>query len=80
MWIEVTRKSQLVRRGRKMGIWRAVLDLAEPLLIRLGPNNGMYNEDELSNSVRQISYVHYEAKVEEVQDEGYSQDVRTSCF
>lgn len=75
MWIEVTKKSQLVRRGRKMGLWRAIVDLAEPLLMRLGPGNGMCSQEELSDSVRQIPYVHYEAKVEEVQDGGYSQDV-----
>jgi hypothetical protein len=75
MWIEVTKNSQLVRRGRKMGTWRAILDLAGPLLIRLGPGNGMYNQEELSDSVRHISHVHYEAKVEEMEDGGYSQDV-----
>jgi hypothetical protein len=58
-----------------MGMWRAILDLAEPLLIRLGPGNGMYRQKELSDSVRHISHVHYEAKVEEMQDGGYSQDV-----
>jgi hypothetical protein len=57
-----------------MGMWRAVLDLAEPLLIRLCPGNGIYNQEELSDSVRRISHVHYEAKVEEMHDRGYSQD------
>jgi hypothetical protein len=76
IWMEVTKHSQLVQRGRKMGMWRAVLDLAEPLLLRLGPGIGMYNEAELLRSSRQILYVNYEAMVMEVQDGGYSQDVR----
>ena len=74
MWIQVTRNSQLVQRGRKMGMWRAILNLAEPLLLTLG--NGMYNEEELSHSIRYIPNVHYEVKVEELPDGSYSQDVR----
>ncbi|RDW56502.1 hypothetical protein BP5796_13143 [Coleophoma crateriformis] len=75
VWIEVTRGSQLVQRGRGMGMWRTILDLSEPLRMRLGPGIGMYSQDDLVRAVRDLPPVHYEIKVEGMQDGGYLQDV-----
>ena len=44
-------------------MWRAVLDLAQPLLMRLGSNGGMVDQDQLEDHVRDISLVHYETKM-----------------
>jgi len=72
VWTKVTKSSKLVPRSRKLGMWRAVLDLAAPLLLELGPDNGMYDEKELERTIRDMPPVHFEAKVEEaVVEEGY---------
>ena len=75
MWWQVTIYSPLVRQERKMGTWRAILDLARPLLARLGPGDGMYNQDQLEDSVRKMPPVHYETKSDEIQDGGCRQNV-----
>ncbi|KAE9366501.1 hypothetical protein N431DRAFT_445229 [Stipitochalara longipes BDJ] len=75
MWLEATMHSRLVRKGRKMGKWRAVLDLTEPLRSRLGTSDGMYNQTQLAASVWKMPPVHYEAKDDGIQDGGYGQDV-----
>lgn len=75
MWIETTAHSPLVRHGRKMNMWRAILDLARPLLTRSGPNSGMLDEKKIDGYVRDISSVHYEMKVNVDQDGGRYQDV-----
>lgn len=71
MWIEATTHSLLVHQGRKMSMWKAILDLAQPLLMRLGPNGGLLDPDQLEECVRSLSSVHYEAK----RDEGCIQDI-----
>ena len=57
-------------------MWRAMLDLAKPVQMRLGPNGGMLDQDQLGQYVRHMSPVHYEAQVDGVQDGGCCQDVR----
>jgi len=75
IWLEVTVHSPLVRQSRKMTMWRAIVDLIKPLLQQLGPDGGMLDLDQLEEYVRHISSVHYEAKIDGVQDGGYCQDV-----
>ncbi|KAF2122361.1 hypothetical protein BDV96DRAFT_640404 [Lophiotrema nucula] len=75
MWIEATAHSPLVRQGRKMSMWRAILDLARPLLMRSGPNTGVLDENKINGYVRDMSSVHYEMKVNVDQDGGRYQDV-----
>ena len=58
-----------------MSMWRAILDLAQPLLTRVGPNGGMLDPDQLDECVRYMSSVHYEAKLDGVRDGGFVQDV-----
>ena len=71
MWLEATAHSPLVRQGTKMSMWRAILELARPLLMRSGPNAGILDQSQLDENVRHMSFVHYEAKV----DGGCYQDV-----
>jgi hypothetical protein len=75
MWLEVTRHIRLVRQSRKMDMWRAILDLAEPLLIRLGPSDGICGQGQLEDAVRNMAPVHYEAKVDGMKGGGYCQNV-----
>ncbi|KFX99031.1 hypothetical protein V490_01980 [Pseudogymnoascus sp. VKM F-3557] len=75
VWIEATSHSPLVRQGRKMSMWRAILDLSRPLLMRLGPNGGMLDPDQLEEYSRHMSSVHYETKLDGAQDEDFVQDV-----
>ena len=81
LWIEATTHSPLIRQGRKMSMWRAILDLAQPLLMRLGPNSGMLDPGQLEEYIRHMSSVHYETKLDGVQDGGCVQDVHlvSSC-
>ena len=74
MWAKVTTDSRLLQQGRKVGSWRAILDLAEPLLETLGPRAGMYSQTELVESVRHLPPVQYKASIEETQDEAHLQD------
>jgi hypothetical protein len=71
MWIEATTHSLLVNQGRKMSMWKAILDLAQPLLMCLDPNDGLLDPDQFEECVRSLSSVHYEAK----RDGGFVQDI-----
>ncbi|KFY03631.1 hypothetical protein O988_01351 [Pseudogymnoascus sp. VKM F-3808] len=75
VWIEATAHSPLVCQGRKMSMWRAILDLSRPLLMRLGSNGGMLDSDQLEEYIRHMSSVHYETKFDGAQDGDFVQDV-----
>lgn len=75
MWIDATTHSQLVQKGRKMGTWRALLDLAEPLSTALGPAAGLYGEDELDQIVRRQPPVRYEMMIDDDHNGGQLQHV-----
>lgn len=56
-------------------MWRAILDLSRPLLMRLGPNGGMLDPDQLEEYIRHMPSVHYETKLDGAQDGDFVQDV-----
>ncbi|KAF7526056.1 hypothetical protein G7054_g10878 [Neopestalotiopsis clavispora] len=62
IWLLVTARSPRGRQSRKMGKWRGMLDLAGPLLEKLGPNAEWAGDDELGKEVKtmSISYVREE--------------------
>lgn len=49
--VDSRRNSQLMRKGRKMGRWRAMLDLAEPLQRELGAETSAYSNAELEQAI-----------------------------
>ncbi|KAJ9630871.1 hypothetical protein H2203_001396 [Taxawa tesnikishii (nom. ined.)] len=51
VWLDTQWGSQLVRKGRTMGTWRAIADLAEAMKEELGPHTGAYSESELQNAL-----------------------------
>ncbi|KKY27993.1 hypothetical protein UCRPC4_g00728 [Phaeomoniella chlamydospora] len=76
VWIDATFHSDLVQKGRNMGTWRALLDLAEPLSKALGVDVGLYSQDELDQIVRQHQLpVKYEIKSDEDRNGGLVQNV-----
>jgi hypothetical protein len=48
-----------MRKGRKFGTWRAVLDLAESLNRDLGPHTCDYSEEEIEDAIKEQSSVRY---------------------
>lgn len=59
LWIDALRNSHLVRQGRKMGRWRAVLDLAESICGELVANTSKFSEKELEESIKEQRPVGY---------------------
>lgn len=59
MWIDARCNSELTKRGRSMGMWRAVLDLAEPLGLQLGDKTCAYGNGELGKKIRRLGPVRY---------------------
>ncbi|EPE30049.1 hypothetical protein GLAREA_13097 [Glarea lozoyensis ATCC 20868] len=80
IWAEVATHSPLVKQGRKMGLWRAVLDLARPLQGRLGSNDGVYDQKQLRKMVENMPPVRYEVKGDGLEDEGSRKDVHLVSY
>ncbi|EKG22091.1 hypothetical protein MPH_00546 [Macrophomina phaseolina MS6] len=51
VWFDTHRNSKLWRRGRRLGMWRAVLDLAEAIREDLGPDLAGYSNEELDKAI-----------------------------
>lgn len=51
VWFDTHRHSKLWRRGRRLGMWRAVLDLAEAIREDLGPDLAGYSNEELDKAI-----------------------------
>ena len=68
-------KEGMGRDGILLRMCRATVLWERMLLMRLGPNGEMLDQDQLEEYVRHMLSVHYEAKVDGVQDGGYCQDV-----
>lgn len=69
MWIDAQRNSLLVRTGRDMGTWRAILDLAETLRADLGCMTCMYGDKELEKRIGRLKPVKYHSSDGQVEDE-----------
>ncbi|TID18239.1 hypothetical protein E6O75_ATG06315 [Venturia nashicola] len=52
IWLDAQHHSQLVRKGRKMGMNRAILDTAEAIKESLGPDTNAYSEEELEKALK----------------------------
>jgi hypothetical protein len=59
LYLDTKYNSELVRKGRSFGIWRAILDLAESLRSDLGPHTCAYSEKELKAKIEKLGPVRY---------------------
>ena len=59
LWLDADMQSQLRKKGRRMGIYRAIADVAEVMREDLGPNLCAYSEAELTAAVRKQGPIKY---------------------
>jgi hypothetical protein len=65
MWLDSQHNSELTRKGRSMGTWRAVADLAEAMTIELGPHANGYSNKQLEKVLENRPPMKYDALVDE---------------
>jgi hypothetical protein len=59
VWVYMNRKSEMCQKGRQLGKYRAVVDLAEAIRHDLGNDICAYSEKELDNELAKSSGVKY---------------------
>ena len=59
VWVHMNRKSELCQKGRQLGKYRAVVDLAEAIRYDLGNDICAYSEKELESELAKFSGVKY---------------------
>ena len=59
MWLDARRNSYLTSSGRKLGRWRAVLDLAEPLKESLGNGAVVHGNQQLEELIKRRRPIMY---------------------
>ena len=59
LWLDADTQSQLCKKGRRMGIYRAIADISEVMREDLGPNLCAYSEAELTAAVRKQRPIKY---------------------
>jgi hypothetical protein len=57
VWVHMNRKSELCQKGRQLGKYRAVVDLAEAIRYDLGNDICAYSEKELESELAKFSGV-----------------------
>ena len=65
LWIDADHNSQFCRKGRRMGHYHAVLDIANALREELGQNTGAYSEEELYKLVKRLPLFKYHIEEED---------------
>ncbi len=61
LWLDAQHNSELTRKGRNMGPWRAVADLAEAMTVELGPHTNGYSHEELAKVLKNRQAIKYDA-------------------
>lgn len=59
IWVHVNRKSELCKKGRRLGKYRAAMDMAEAVGQDLGPNICAYNDKQLEKALRRRPPIKY---------------------
>lgn len=59
VWVHMNRKSELCRKGRRLGQYRAAVDLVESIQKDLGKNICAYSEEELREQLEKIGGIKY---------------------
>lgn len=65
LWMDAQHNSELTRKGRKMGRWRAVADLAEAMSGELGPHTSAYSDQQLQRALRDRPPIKYHVRADE---------------
>lgn len=65
MWMDSQHNSELTRKGRTMGTWRAVADLAEAMTMELGPHANSYSDKQLGKVLENRPPIKYHSSVDE---------------
>jgi len=60
IWVHVNRKSELRKEGRRLGTYRAAMNMVEVVGEDLGPNICTYNDRELEKELRRRPPVKYD--------------------
>jgi hypothetical protein len=58
LWLDAHTQSEFCKKGRQMGVYRAIVDIAEAIREDLGPNLAAYSE-ELSAALHQQGPIKY---------------------
>ncbi|KAE9367622.1 hypothetical protein N431DRAFT_383412 [Stipitochalara longipes BDJ] len=62
LWLDCDTNSELCKKGRRLGLWRAIADISEAMREELGPNICAYSESELEEALRNRPPVRYYVK------------------
>jgi hypothetical protein len=60
LWLDAQHNSELTRKGRNMGRWRAAADLAEAMTLELGPHTNGYSSKELAKVLESRPAIKYD--------------------
>lgn len=61
LWVDCDLNSELCRKGRRLGLWRAVADISEAMREELGPDICAYDEWELDDALGRKKPIKYYA-------------------
>jgi len=61
LWVDCDLQSELCRKGRRLGVWRAVADISEAMREELGPDICAYDEWELNEALSKKKSIKYYA-------------------
>jgi len=59
LWLECDINSELCKKGRRLGVWRAIADLSEAMKEDLGTDTCAYSNEELSLRLSKMDYIKY---------------------
>lgn len=59
LWLDCYTQSEFCQKGRRMGVYRAIIDIAEVIRQDLGPNLAAYSEGQLVAALRQQGRIKY---------------------
>jgi hypothetical protein len=71
IWFDCDVNSELCKKGRRLGLWRTILDLADALREDLGPNTCGYSDEELAQVLARKPPIKYYMRVPSETEPGY---------
>ncbi|KAH8770455.1 hypothetical protein F5882DRAFT_507465 [Hyaloscypha sp. PMI_1271] len=71
LWPDCDTNSELCKKGRRLGLWRAVADISEAMREELGPNICAYSENELTEVLKNRPPIKYYVKQGTEQELGH---------
>lgn len=61
LWLDCDVNGEFCKKGRRLGMWRAIADLSEAMREELGPNICAYTEEELAEALKHRPPIKYYA-------------------